>query len=613
MGSLAGARRTQSSFPTFLASTNPSTLGMAVYNQIGAPGASIATAIAHLADVAHVRTLSAGPAVPLNSKGAPRLSTVNLVVVGGSTDGYLTQQDRLAVLAGHLADPAHVNQIVITPGVERIWGVRLGSVVPIGFYAPSQATLPGFGTAKVKPRFTIDAHIVGIVAQSSEIVQDDVDKAYGFVFISPALVKKAATIGPSWSLPVEYEIQLRDGDAHLGRIEHELSALVPVGFTYEFHVTAHVESDRRTGAQARVGGPGRLRRHRGSGLPPALDAGDLSPRSPRRERSTHPARRGCGSPRVAPGDSGGSRRECGGRYPACARRRARALAPRAARTGATRLSGSRRFLRRDRARGGCPRLTCGARRVLGRESRSSAPRTETAASTRGEPPRWWYGALRSLSLPTAVTLGAHFALEPRGGSDDVPVRSVLFGSILAVALMATTLTFASGLNTLVSRPALYGWNWSYALNPTNDVPPSAIARLNHDHDVAAWSGADYTDVTVDGQSVPVLIASAKAKVMPPILSGHGLETNSQIVLGNQTMAVLHRHIGQTVTVSYGSPKNAPVYVPPTTLTIVGTATFPAVGYATSVADHTSMGTGALLPLGVEPPASCGPFRARTPT
>ena len=104
MSSLAAARRTQSSFSTFLASTNPSTLGMAVYNQIGAPGASIATAITHLADVAHVRTLHAGAAVPLNARGAPRLSTVNLVVVAGSTDGYLTQQDRLAVQIGR----AHV-------------------------------------------------------------------------------------------------------------------------------------------------------------------------------------------------------------------------------------------------------------------------------------------------------------------------------------------------------------------------------------------------------------------------------------------------------------------------------------------------------------------------
>jgi hypothetical protein len=43
-----------------------------------------------------------------------------------------------------------------------------------------------------------------------------------------------------------------------------------------------------------------------------------------------------------------------------------------------------------------------------------------------------------------------------------------------------------------------------------------------------------------------------------------------------------------------------VYIPPVTLTIVGTATFPAVGFTTTVAEHTSMGTGALVPLGVQP-------------
>ncbi len=599
MGSLAGARRTQSSYPTFLASTNPSTLSMAVYNQIGRPGAPITARIAHLADVARVRTLNAGAAVLLNDKGAPRLGTVNLAVVAGSTDGDLTQQDRLAVLAGHRANPSHINQIVITQGVERIWGVRLGSVVPIGFYAPVQATLPGFGTAKVKPRFTVDAHVVGIVAQSSEIVQDDVDRAYGFVFLSPTLVKKAAAIDPSWSLPVEYEIQLRHGDAHLGRIEHELSALVPVGFTYEFHVTSHVLSTVELALKPESVALGAF------GVIAALVCLLLSmqaiSRLVRRDVIDRRTLRAIGAgPRELLLETlmGVVASVAAGVLLALVV--ALALSPLAP-------LGPVRPVYPDRGISFDATVLLGGVLVLlfvlvgfsvASAFLSAAHRDRGVNSRRT--PSVVVRRIRSLSLPTAATLGAHFALEPRGGSDDVPVRSVLFGSILAVALMATTLTFASGLNTLVSRPALYGWNWSYALNPTNDVPPSAIARLNHDRDVAAWSGADYTDVSIDGQSVPVLIASPQAKVMPPILTGHGLDTNSQIVLGDQTMAVLHRHIGQTVSVSYGSPKDAPVYVPPTTLTIVGTATFPAVGYSTSVADHTSMGTGALLPLGVEP-------------
>jgi hypothetical protein len=100
----------------------------------------------------------------------------------------------------------------------------------------------------------------------------------------------------------------------------------------------------------------------------------------------------------------------------------------------------------------------------------------------------------------------------------------------------------------------------------------------------------------------MLLGHPHAKVSPPILSGHGLDANNQIVLGSATLADLHKKVGDTVRVSYGSPKDAPINVPPTPLLIVGTATFPAVGSSSFIADHTSMGTGALVPVGVEPPA-----------
>ncbi|HEY6426841.1 MAG TPA: FtsX-like permease family protein, partial [Acidimicrobiales bacterium] len=180
----------------------------------------------------------------------------------------------------------------------------------------------------------------------------------------------------------------------------------------------------------------------------------------------------------------------------------------------------------------------------------------------------------------------------------VPVRSALVGTTLAVALVVTTLIFASSLHTLVSTPSLYGWNWTYMLNPVGsgggNVPPIALADLKHDPYVAAASGADFFDVQIDGQGAPILQTDAGAAVSPPILSGQGLERAHQIVMGAATMAQLHKHLGQYVTVTYGNPANAPLYVPPTRLQIVGTATFPAVGFASTVSDHTSMGSGALV-------------------
>ncbi len=220
----------------------------------------------------------------------------------------------------------------------------------------------------------------------------------------------------------------------------------------------------------------------------------------------------------------------------------------------------------------------------------------------------------SAGLPVAGVMGIRFALEPGRGGTAVPVRSALGGTVIAVALVVATLTFATSLRALVSHPALYGWNWSYALNPSNNIPPSTERLLDRDPDVAAWTGIDYNDVTIDNQSEPVIMARSLPEALsPPILSGHGLGSDHEIVLGAATLAALHKHVGDTVLVRYQSPVDAPIYIPPTRLRIVGTATFPAVGYETLVADHTSMGTGALFSRGSSHRRSSGRSRAATRT
>ena len=183
--------------------------------------------------------------------------------------------------------------------------------------------------------------------------------------------------------------------------------------------------------------------------------------------------------------------------------------------------------------------------------------------------------------------------------------------------MVATVIFGSSLSTLVSRPSLYGWNWSYMLSQVGsgggNVPPQAFALLAHDPDVAAYTGVSYMDGEIDGEGVPFLIGGNHPAVSPPILSGHTVEGKKQIVLGGATMAALHKHLGGTVTFSYGTPKDAPIYVPPTRLTVVGTATMPAVGFASIVSDHTSMGTGALLSSGILPRAFLAAMASPNPT
>jgi ABC-type antimicrobial peptide transport system permease subunit len=155
-----------------------------------------------------------------------------------------------------------------------------------------------------------------------------------------------------------------------------------------------------------------------------------------------------------------------------------------------------------------------------------------------------------------------------------------------VAVLVTTVTFGASLNSLVSHPSLYGWNWNYALLSgfagQEDLPAPQVATLfDHDHYVASWSGANFFTGDLDGQTVQMMIEAPGSHVAPPVLSGHGLDAANQVVLGDDTLAALHKHVGDTVTFSNGKTK-------PITLTIVGTATM------TPITKGLEMGSGALV-------------------
>jgi hypothetical protein len=135
--------------------------------------------------------------------------------------------------------------------------------------------------------------------------------------------------------------------------------------------------------------------------------------------------------------------------------------------------------------------------------------------------------------------------------------------------------------------------------------------LSHDPLVSSWSGVSYANVQLDGLTVPALTAKAHATVAPPLLSGHEVDATNQIVLGAQTMVELHKHLGDTVMASYGAPQDAPVYIAPLPLVIVGTATFPAIGPSGSL--HTSMGVGAIISKGIQPAAMKNFFYLQEPS
>jgi len=602
MGAIAGARRTQSSYPTYLASANPSDLNVSIYNPAtnGGPGPPLGSTFARLHGVTRVTEIDAPTIVPLTPDGAPRLATVNPVVTLGSIDGEFSDVDRLAATSGRLADPGRADEIVMTASAARLLGAHVGQAMPLGIYVHSQQALPGFGTPKVPPRIRVPARLVGIVTLDSQVVQDDIDRAYGFIFVTPALLREAGATEPEDVSPEGYGLQL-DRGANVTTVEQAVIKLIPQQLIYEFHVTSRVVANvelavkpesvalgafgaiaalvalvlgiQAISRQLRWGEEDR-RVLRALGADPAAAAGDglvgviasvvlgsllalavavaLSPLSP-----LGPVRPVYPDPGIA--------------------------------FDATVLGIGAAVLVVGL---GSAAFVCSYRAAPHRTQRIREAITRSSSITRGA---------EAAGVPIAGVVGMRFALEPGRGRTAVPVRSALLGTAMAVALLVATLTFASGLHTLVSTPSLYGWNWTYMLNPTSSVPPGALKLLDHDPDVAAWTGiAAYTSAELDGQTIPFLISDPHPTIEPPILSGHGLEGNDQIVLGAATLASLGKHVGDTVTLSLGSPRSAPIYVPPTRLRIVGSATFPAVGYSSFVADHTSMGTGALISTGAIP-------------
>src|ERR1022692_2951012 len=252
MGAVAAARRTQSSFSTYLASTNPSNLSVSVYGLFYGNGnsnavsysTSAARKIAQLPGVKHVEAAISLNAVPLRADGAPRLGTDTLVstIPVASVNGLYFSQDRLAVTQGRLADPDRPDEFVMTAAAAHLLGFHVGQVIPYGLYTQQQTSLPAFvGTPSVPPHRRIDAKLVGLVQVSNAIVQDDIDRFPTFIFFTPAFAREVlADSGRGAAGAVLYGLQLDQGNSGVAAVEREFSLLVPRGAVDEFHVTGPI-------------------------------------------------------------------------------------------------------------------------------------------------------------------------------------------------------------------------------------------------------------------------------------------------------------------------------------------------------------------------------------
>jgi hypothetical protein len=594
MGTVAGARRTESSFGTLLNRSDSSQLEapLQFYNpQAGFNSGYSPSAIEKLRSLAHVTNVESIVGVNAYPLG-PHGQTVpgdNGFAPEGSVDGLELNEDRLIINRGRLPDPRRADEFVADTGSVREFGWHLGQTVTFAYYTNAASVAAANTGPKVAGTFKVKLVGVGAI-QPGNVVQDQVDNVdLAIVLFTPALTRHYLSCCASNTI---VGIQL-SGTQYEAQVVKSYEHLFPkVGSPPQTEASVENRVARSISPEALALGV--------FGLLTALAAlaisAQLISRMVRRASDDARILRAMGAdPRTTMVDGllGATSAillgSLGAVVVAIALSPLAPIGPIRAYLGASvevdwtvlgvglaffvLVLGSLAsiFTYRGQPHHG-PSMTL-------RSSRSLRSPTRVAGST---------------GLPIAAATGVGFALESGGTRRGVSMRSAILGAAIALTIVGATTTFASSLHTLVSNPPLYGWNWNVAINGgggVGDLPKQLFAPLKKDPDIAATSNAYFATLPIDGVSVPVMGEDPGALIQPPLLSGHGFDAANQIVLGSSTLQELHKSVGESVVVTSGGSKR-------TSLTIVGTATMPAFGQ--SGQNHLEMGTGAVLDYALIP-------------
>jgi len=573
---IAGARRTQSSYPRFLRSANASTLAL-TYGGLNDRKTNLA--IAALPDVRQSRTYVSFNAVTL-VRGKPDFSLDPELV--GTPDGRYFAQDRFAPTHGRRPDPKRADEAAVNEFAARTLGYRLGQRIELGLYSTEQYAAPTFFRDPPAPKLRLGVTIVGIGLFPDEVLQDDGDRTTRML-LTQAFTERAK--------PYEnYSVQgvvLAHGDADIPSVQRHVARLVPPGTTTyrttsvdEFHALQAVQP-----LSIALGPFGAI-----SGAAGLVLVTQALTRLMRLDRDKRAALRALGS---SPGTIG----------------RSAIMVPILAIGGGT-------VLAIVGAIAASPAMPIGPVRTVEVSTGFDVDLTVTglgalimlivlctaiaAAAWRDLPHRLAnrprsatrlsriVAAASSAGMGPPAVAGLQLAFEPKDAATAVPVRSVMVGAAIAIIALVASVTFGASLSTLLHQPRLYGWNWQATFVDGNGYGNVSLDKarpvLDRDAHVAAWSGAYFGSDSIDGQDVPLLGMDPGSAVLPPIVEGTAIKRADEAVLGAATASALHKKIGEEVTLAGDGH--------PHVVKVVGIAIFPTVGIVHGA--RTSLGVGALV-------------------
>ena len=134
LGSMAAARRTASSFTTFLDASNPSDLTIVPAGDgpgVGQPHLAqrLEAAVRKYPQVTHVESYQALDASLVRSGKATGSPLDGDVLLVSSVDGLLFNQDRFAITSGRMAVPSRADEVVVTQTAATALGLHVGQAV----------------------------------------------------------------------------------------------------------------------------------------------------------------------------------------------------------------------------------------------------------------------------------------------------------------------------------------------------------------------------------------------------------------------------------------------------------------------------------------------------
>ena len=576
---------TASAYPGFVAAARGIDAG--VYNSAGfSPPPAAVRRLPQVIASAQV----AYPQALISAGGRDLPSSWSLA---GSTGNVLGRSlNRWKILAGRLPDPNAPGQALVSydPG----YGIGVGSVLHLAFYAPAQARslFSQFGALPVPGGSAATVRVVGIEASVGDFPAGSSPSQT--VYLTPALVRR---VEKGTATAVADGVRMRDGAASIAAFTAAVARL-PGG--------AALYVNNGDGANLQVQHSIRLQAVAWwvlaavAGLAGAVVIAQVLTRQAAADAADYPRLRALG---MRPGDL---------LVLGLARMAAMALAGTVAAIGvavalspltpvgeaavaesspglffdaAVLLPGMLLIFLAVLALGAAPaRLQAFRRGVPGHQAGPACSARLSAAGL------WLARAGGSAS----AVIGIRYAFERGRGRDAVPVVTAFLGATLGVVALAGTAVFGASLAHLLATPRLYGGISDLQIENPDGHITSILPALRRDHGIGQISGGTAATVRIRGVAVDALAERSYqgALLEPPIIAGHAPAGPRQIVLGDTTLRQVGAQVGERVPVTVGG-RTVP-------FTVVGTAVVPDFG----VSGGLGTGAGMTFP-GYLSAAGCG--------